>query len=98
MLSTILLIEKASLILLLTGILKKIILGIFGLKHVPFTIQNWSMYSLFNLIDSCPLSLNISLFTEIQLEVMLSWQQLHTGRKDSLKHPGTGFLITDLYW
>lgn len=29
------------------------------------TFQNWSVYSLFNLIDPHPLPLNISLFTEI---------------------------------
>lgn len=36
------------------------------------TFQNWSMYSLFKLIDPHPLLLNVSLFTEIQPEVMLS--------------------------
>lgn len=51
---------------------KKIILGNLGLKHVSFTFQNWSMYSLFNLTDSHLLPVSIRLFTEIQLEAMLS--------------------------
>lgn len=33
-----------------------------GLKHFPFTLQNWPMYSVFHLIDLHSLPLSESLF------------------------------------